>query len=166
MVTQCGFALGFQAARERSKKTEAVFLGALRESEGKSKSPQAPFFFCQRFLFWRGKKENAEKHRSYKSKVPFPSSPLEGNYKGVKFNPTLSCTKLTNRLLHPCSSLFVSLSSPIFGRTARKTQVRRPMPAALRCRAPAQNRTYARTASQAAHSAALFAAAYHRAHAA
>ena len=49
------------AARERSKKTKEVFLAASRGSGGKSESPRAPFFFCQRFLFWRSKKENAEK---------------------------------------------------------------------------------------------------------
>ena len=36
---QYGFALDFKLSRERSKKTEAVFLVGSRESEGKSKSP-------------------------------------------------------------------------------------------------------------------------------
>ena len=39
----------FQISRERSKKTEAVFLVGSRRPGGKSKSPRL-VFFCQRFL--------------------------------------------------------------------------------------------------------------------
>ena len=46
-----------QLSRERSKKTEAVFLVGLRESEGKSKSPQA-LFLLPAFSFGEAK-ENA-----------------------------------------------------------------------------------------------------------
>ena len=52
-----GFALAFQLSRERSKKTEAVFLVGSRESEGKSKSPQA-LFLLPAFSFGEAK-ENA-----------------------------------------------------------------------------------------------------------
>ena len=50
--------MGFQLSRERSKKTEAVFLVGSRESEGKSKSPQA-LFLLPAFSFGEAK-ENAE----------------------------------------------------------------------------------------------------------
>ena len=39
IIGQYGFALDFKLSRERSKKTEAVFLVASRRSGGKSKSP-------------------------------------------------------------------------------------------------------------------------------
>ena len=47
----------FKLSRERSKKTEAVFLVGSRESEGKSKSPQA-LFLLPAFSFGEAK-ENA-----------------------------------------------------------------------------------------------------------
>ena len=58
-IGQYGFALGFKLSRERSKKTEAVFLVGSRESEGKSKSPQA-LFLLPAFSFGEAK-ENAER---------------------------------------------------------------------------------------------------------
>ena len=58
ILGQYGFALAFQLSRERSKKTEAVFLVGSRESEGKSKSPQA-LFLLPAFSFGEAK-ENAE----------------------------------------------------------------------------------------------------------
>ena len=48
----------YQLTRERSKKTEAVFLVGSRESEGKSKSPQA-LFLLPAFSFGEAK-ENAD----------------------------------------------------------------------------------------------------------
>ena len=57
-IGQYGFALGFKLSRERSKKTEAVFLVGSRESEGKSKSPQA-LFLLPAFSFGEAK-ENAD----------------------------------------------------------------------------------------------------------
>ena len=48
----------FKLSRERSKKTEAVFLVGSRESEGKSKSPQA-LFLLPAFSFGEAK-ENAD----------------------------------------------------------------------------------------------------------
>ena len=50
--------MGFKLSRERSKKTEAVFLVGSRESEGKSKSPQA-LFLLPAFSFGEAK-ENAD----------------------------------------------------------------------------------------------------------
>ena len=58
ILGQYGFALAFQLLRERSKKTEAVFLVGSRESEGKSKSPQA-LFLLPAFSFGEAK-ENAD----------------------------------------------------------------------------------------------------------
>ena len=58
ILGQYGFALAFQLSRERSKKTEAVFLVGSRESEGKSKSPQA-LFLLPAFSFGEAK-ENAD----------------------------------------------------------------------------------------------------------
>ena len=55
-IGQYGFALGFKLSRERSKKTEAVFLVGSRESEGKSKSPQARFLFAT-FSFGEAKEK-------------------------------------------------------------------------------------------------------------
>ena len=49
-----------QLSRERSKKTEEVFLVGSRESEGKSKSPQA-LFLLPAFSFGEAK-ENAVPH--------------------------------------------------------------------------------------------------------
>ena len=45
-----------QISRERSKKTEGVFLVGSRESEGKSKSPQARFLFAT-FSFGEAKEK-------------------------------------------------------------------------------------------------------------
>ena len=56
-IGQYGFALDFQLSREKSRKTEAVFLVGSRESEGKSKSPQA-LFLLPAFSFGEAK-ENA-----------------------------------------------------------------------------------------------------------
>ena len=50
------FAQIYQTSRERSKKIEAVFLVGSRESEGKSKSPQARFLFAT-FSFGEAKEK-------------------------------------------------------------------------------------------------------------
>ena len=50
--------MDFQLSREKSRKTEAVFLVGSRESEGKSKSPQA-LFLLPAFSFGEAK-ENAD----------------------------------------------------------------------------------------------------------
>ena len=57
-IGQYGFALDFQLSREKSRKTEEVFLVDSRESEGKSKSPQA-LFLLPAFSFGEAK-ENAD----------------------------------------------------------------------------------------------------------
>mgnify|MGYP003179063173 CR=1 FL=1 len=46
----------FLVSRERSKKTEAVFLVGSRGSGGKSKSPPGSFSFASVF-FWRSKRK-------------------------------------------------------------------------------------------------------------
>ena len=56
ILGQYGFALGFQLSRERSKKTEAVFLVGSRGSGGKSKSPRARFLFAT-FSFGEAKEK-------------------------------------------------------------------------------------------------------------
>ena len=58
ILGQYGFALAFQLSRERSKKTEEVFLVGSRRSGGKSKSLRAPFLLPA-FSFGEAK-ENAE----------------------------------------------------------------------------------------------------------
>ena len=58
IIGQYGFALDFKLSRERSKKTEAVFLVGSRRSGGKSKSLRALFLFPA-FSFGEAK-ENAE----------------------------------------------------------------------------------------------------------
>ena len=58
IIGQYEFALDFKLSRERSKKTEEVFLVGSRESEGKSKSPQA-LFLLPAFSFGEAK-ENAD----------------------------------------------------------------------------------------------------------
>ena len=45
-----------QITRERSKKTEAVFLGALKGAPGGNRNPPGLVFFCQRFLLEKQKK--------------------------------------------------------------------------------------------------------------
>ena len=55
---QYEFALVFKLSREKSRKTEEVFLVGSRESEGKSKSPQA-LFLLPAFSFGEAK-ENAD----------------------------------------------------------------------------------------------------------
>ena len=50
--------MDFQLSREKFRKTEKVFLVGSRESEGKSKSPQA-LFLLPAFSFGEAK-ENAE----------------------------------------------------------------------------------------------------------
>ena len=50
--------MDFQLSREKSRKTEAVFLVGSRESEGKSKSPQA-LFLLPAFSFGEAQ-ENAD----------------------------------------------------------------------------------------------------------
>ena len=57
-IGQYGFALDFQLSREKSRKTEEVFLVGSRVSEGKSKSPQA-LFLLPAFSFGEAK-ENAD----------------------------------------------------------------------------------------------------------
>ena len=52
--------MDFQLSREKSRKTEEVFLVGSRESEGKSKSPQA-LFLLPAFSFGEAK-ENAVPH--------------------------------------------------------------------------------------------------------
>ena len=61
ILGQYGFALAFQLSRERSKKTEAVFLVGSRGSGGEIEIPPGSFsfasvFFCQRFLLEKQKK--------------------------------------------------------------------------------------------------------------
>ena len=51
--------MDFKLSREKSRKTEDIFLVGLRESEGKSKSPQA-LFLLPAFSFGEAK-ENAER---------------------------------------------------------------------------------------------------------
>ena len=86
-IGQYGFALGFKLSRERSKRTEAVFLVGSRESEGKSKSPQA-LFLLPAFSFGEAK-ENAEQQLQictiYRPfvKLPFSSTTAEV----FRFNP-------------------------------------------------------------------------------
>ena len=58
ILGQYEFALDFQLSREKFRKTEAVFLVGSRESEGKSKSPQA-LFLLPAFSFGEAK-ENAD----------------------------------------------------------------------------------------------------------
>ena len=60
IIGQYGFALDFKLSREKSRKTEEVFLVGSRESEGKSKSPQA-LFLLPAFSFGEAK-ENAVPH--------------------------------------------------------------------------------------------------------
>ena len=50
--------MDFKLSREKSRKTEDIFLVGLRESEGKSKSPQA-LFLLPAFSFGEAK-ENAD----------------------------------------------------------------------------------------------------------
>ena len=73
-----------QLSRERSKKTEAVFLVGLRESEGKSKSPQA-LFLLPAFSFGEAKENagpqsqicrRASALQQCRSKVSRPPPPL------------------------------------------------------------------------------------------
>ena len=58
ILGQYEFALGFHLSRERSKKTEAVFLVGSRRSGGKSKSLRA-LFLLPAFSFGEAK-ENAD----------------------------------------------------------------------------------------------------------
>ena len=47
----------FQISREKSKKTEAVFLVALKEVRGEIEIPPGSFSFCH-FFFWRSKRKS------------------------------------------------------------------------------------------------------------
>jgi hypothetical protein len=60
ILGQYEFALVFKLSREKSRKTEAVFLVGSRGSGGKSKSPQA-LFLLPAFSFGEAK-ENAVPH--------------------------------------------------------------------------------------------------------
>ena len=79
--------MDFQLSREKSRKTEEVFLVGSRESEGKSKSPQA-LFLLPAFSFGEAK-ENAEQQLQictiYRPfvKLPFSSTTAEV----FRFNP-------------------------------------------------------------------------------
>ena len=69
----------YQTSRERSKKTEGVFLVGSRESEGKSKSPQARFLFTIFLLEkqkkkWVGSRKFVEEPQPY-SRLHLPVSP-------------------------------------------------------------------------------------------
>ncbi len=58
-----------QASRERSKKTEAVFLVALKGAPGEIEIPPGSFSFCN-FFFWRSKRKSwtaAANFRPYSS---------------------------------------------------------------------------------------------------
>ena len=66
-IGQYGFALGFKLSRERSKKTEAVFLVGSRESEGKSKSPPNREFSSR---FGKEEMSTEDKRRRLRRLVP------------------------------------------------------------------------------------------------
>ena len=86
-VKTCGFIrirTGLLTSRERSKKTEAVFLVGSRESEGKSKSPQA-LFLLPAFSFGEAK-ENAVPHSlictAYQPFARLPETPKASPMRG------------------------------------------------------------------------------------
>ena len=82
-VKTCGFIrirTGLLTSRERSKKTEAVFLVGSREAEGKSKSPQARFLFAT-FSFGEAKEKvgpQSQICRRVSAFCQFPSSAVPG----------------------------------------------------------------------------------------
>ena len=67
ILGQYGFALAFQLSRERSKKTEEVFLVGSRESEGKSKSPPNREFSSR---FGKEEMSTEDKRRRLRRLVP------------------------------------------------------------------------------------------------
>ena len=67
ILGQYGFALGFQLSRERSKKTEAVFLVGSRRSRGKSKSPPNREFSLR---FGKEEMSTEDKRRRLRRLVP------------------------------------------------------------------------------------------------
>ena len=67
IIGQYGFALDFKLSRERSKKTEAVFLVGSRESEGKSKSPPNREFSSR---FGKEEMSTEDKRRRLRRLVP------------------------------------------------------------------------------------------------
>ena len=76
-----------QSSRERSKKTEAVFLVGSRESEGKSKSPQARFLFST-FSFGEAKEKvgpQSQICRRVSAFCQFPSSDVPGTAFGPPY---------------------------------------------------------------------------------
>ena len=66
-IGQYGFALGFKLSRERSKKTEAVFLVGSRRSGGKSKSPPNREFSSR---FGKEEMSTEDKRRRLRRLVP------------------------------------------------------------------------------------------------
>ena len=70
IIGQYGFALDFKLSRERSKKTEAVFLVGSRESEGKSKSPPNREFSSR---FGKEEMSTEDKRRRLRRLVPSQS---------------------------------------------------------------------------------------------
>ena len=80
-------AQSYQSSRERSKKTEAVFLVGSRESEGKSKSPQARFLFAT-FSFGEAKEKvgpQSQICRRVSAFCQFPSSDVPGTAFGPPY---------------------------------------------------------------------------------
>ena len=67
IIGQYRFALDFKLSRERSKKTEAVFLVGSRESEGKSKSPPNREFSSR---FGKEEMSTEDKRRRLRRLVP------------------------------------------------------------------------------------------------
>ena len=73
-VETCGFIrirTGLISVRERSKKTEAVFLGVSRGLRGEIRNPPGPLFFCQRFLLGKQKKMLDGSRKSVEVSQPF-----------------------------------------------------------------------------------------------
>ena len=85
----------FQISRERSKKTEAVFLVGSRESEGKSKSPQA-LFLLPAFSFGEAK-ENAVPHLQICCSAS-AFMQFSRNSRGFPYEGKLSADRLTDEV--------------------------------------------------------------------
>ena len=107
--------IGLPGNAGKIQENRSGFLGRFKGSGG-NRNPPGSFFLLPAFSFWRSKKENAEKHRSYKSKVPFPSSPLDGNYKGVKFNLAALYSQHNVKSTGPKPCAFLVYYTPIFAR--------------------------------------------------
>ena len=67
IIGQYGFALDFQLSREKSRKTEGIFLVGSRESEGKSKSPPNREFSSR---FGKEEMSTEDKRRRLRRLVP------------------------------------------------------------------------------------------------